>query len=172
MRLDGSSRPPSTHVEWSCIWKVCRLPKSKKKGRGDVFFSSTLGGKGGLPGDSELASTWLISVFDMLRCPCCYVAKPQTVLVGGSQGVLSGLMEKGRGVMMFGRAELVGRLPPCQKYFPSGPCRACLWVDAGLSRRYLGNKGTGRMEGEKKKKWKRALKRKTQASKMRSPLKP
>lgn len=148
MRLDGSSRPPSTHVEWSCIWKACRL-RSQKKERGKVFFVRLPTGKGGLPGDSELASTWLISVFDMLRCPSWLCRVSQVGVGGRESGSFVGGDGEGRGVMMFGRAELVGRVPPCQKYFPGGPCRACVWVDAGLPGRYLGNKRTGELRVKK-----------------------
>lgn len=46
--------------------------------------------RGGLPGDSELPSTWLISVFDMLRSLSWYLAYPRSALVGGSQEFVGG----------------------------------------------------------------------------------
>lgn len=126
-----------------------QAPKTPKKGEGNVFFSSTRR-KGQLTWRQRIGQ-YLVDLRIRHVAMSVLVYRESPVGVGGREsGCFVGGDGGGRGVMMFGRAELVGRVPPCQKYFPGGPCRACGWVDAGLPGRYLGNKGNGRIEGKKK----------------------
>lgn len=58
--MDAAQRLPRVAI-YACGTSV---HVQEKKGRGNVFFLGLVG-KGISPGDSELASTWLISVFDI-----------------------------------------------------------------------------------------------------------